>query len=61
MNSNPRISSSVNLQNIESIRSHLNDLYGDYDRTKNSIVLDFINEWQIKLNIKQKEQDERCD
>lgn len=60
MSNNPRISGHTDLQNIEAIRSHLNNLMNDYSRTGNTIVLDFIDDWKYKLKIKQEEQDERC-
>jgi len=60
MNSNPRISGHTDLQNIGSIRKHIDELMSDYIRTGNTIVLDFIDDWKYKLKIKQEEQDERC-
>ena len=60
MNNNPRISSHTDLQNIQAIRSHINELMNDYSRTGNTIVLDFLDDWKYKLKIKQEEQDERC-
>jgi len=60
MNNNPRISGHTDLQNIQAIRSHINELMSDYSRTSNTIVLDFLDDWKYKLKIKQEEQDERC-
>jgi hypothetical protein len=60
MNNNPRISGHTDLQNIQAIRSHINELMNDYSRTGNTMVLDFLDDWKYKLKIKQEEQDERC-
>ena len=59
MNNNPRISGHTDLQNIQAIRSHINELMSDYSRTGNTMVLDFLDDWKYKLKIKQEEQDER--
>lgn len=46
-------------QNSEAIRKHLGELYGDYERSGNSIVLDFIREWKAKYELKLIEENER--
>ena len=49
---NPRMRYHTDLQNAKAIRSHIQELYGDYNRSKNPIVLDFIQEWTKKYKEK---------
>ena len=49
MNNNPRISGHTDLQNIQAIRSHINELMSDYSRTGNTMVLEFLDDWKYKL------------
>lgn len=42
----------ADLQNSEAIKSHIGELISDYSRTKNPLVIKFINEWQEKYKLK---------
>lgn len=42
----------LNLQTIEDVEAHIEKLTRTYLKTGNDIVLDFIIDWQVKLNSK---------
>jgi hypothetical protein len=46
-------------QNSTAIRNHIDTLWNDYSRSKNKLVLHFIEEWQNKYNLKLVEENER--
>lgn len=46
-------------QNSNAIRNHIIELYSDYSRTGNQLVLQFIKEWQDKYELKLIEENER--
>lgn len=56
---NPRIISHTDLQNASAIKSHIVELYGDYSRTKNPVILSFITAWTNKYELKLIEENER--
>ena len=49
----------ADLQNSEAIKSHIGELISDYSRTKNPLVIKFINEWQEKYKLKIIQENER--
>lgn len=49
----------ADLQNSTAIRSHIGELISDYSRTRNKLILKFINEWQEKYKLKLIEENER--
>ena len=42
----------LNLQTIEDVEAHIEKLTRTYFKNGNDIVLDFIIDWQVKLNSK---------
>jgi len=60
MNNNPRISGHLDLQGIEAITNHIDELCKDFLKTRNPLIIKLIREWQDKRRIKQQEIYERC-
>ena len=56
---NPRIITHTDLQNPTAIRNHITELWGDYSRTNNPMVLCFIKEWNYKYKLKLQQENER--
>ncbi len=42
----------VDLQSSNAIRNHINQLYEDYNKTKSRIIIDLIQEWNKKYQLK---------
>ena len=49
----------ADLQNSKAIREHIGELISDYSRTKNPLIIKFINEWQEKYKLKIIQENER--
>tara|TARA_R110002012_G_scaffold279339_1_gene467317 strand:+ start:32 stop:217 length:186 start_codon:yes stop_codon:yes gene_type:complete len=60
MNISPIVSGNTDLQGIDAITMHIEELCNNYLKTNSPIIIDLIREWQFKRKIKQEEQDERC-
>jgi len=60
MNNSPRVSGNIDLQGIDAITNHIDELCKEFLKTRKPIIIKLIREWQDKRRIKQQEIYERC-